>query len=54
MCAVMVVMVQFLRDAFTAQFLFCLNGCIDVGIEFGFRVNEEGPACDKTQLLLGL
>lgn len=47
---VMMVMVQFLRDASAAQLLFRLNGRVDACVEFGFRVNEEGTACDGTQL----
>jgi hypothetical protein len=50
----MVVMVQLLRDAFTAQLLFRLNGGIDACVEFGFRVNEEGTTCSEALLLLGL
>ena len=37
-------MMQFLRHASPAQFLFRLNGRIDVRIELGRRVNKEGGA----------
>lgn len=47
------VMVQFLRDASTAQFLFSLNRRINVSVELGFRVNKEGSSCDAAQLMSG-
>lgn len=42
---VVVVMMQFLRDAFTLQFLFRLDGRIYVCGEFGFGIDEECRAC---------
>lgn len=47
------VMVQFLRDAFSAQLFFCLNGCVDMCVELGFGVDEEGRAYRGVQSVLG-
>ena len=47
------VMVQFLRDAFSAQLFFCLNGCVNMCVELGFGVDEEGRTYRGVQSVLG-
>lgn len=46
-------MVQVLRDAFSAQLFFCLNGCVDMCVELGFGVDEEGRTYHSVQSVLG-